>query len=140
MVKRVTDLRTWLPLTERYAATPGGGRPGAWPPWMVPPPSQVQCAAGGEPSREEVPMAIQLACRGQEPLPAEWKDACMHAIYKGRGSRTSVDATWALLSSMNTPPPLTPATSAWTWRSGCMMHINASIEAPQSASTTSAGW
>ena len=24
--------------------------------------------------------------------PVEWKDACMHAVYKRRGSRTSMDA------------------------------------------------
>ena len=35
--------------------------------------------------------AITAAWRSGE-APAEWKDACMHAIYKGRGSRTSMDA------------------------------------------------
>ena len=34
--------------------------------------------------------AIMAVWRSGE-APAEWKDACMHAIYKGRGSHTSMD-------------------------------------------------
>jgi len=46
---------------------------------------------GGPGATTLIHTAITAAWRSGE-APAEWKDACMHAIYKGRGSRTSMDA------------------------------------------------
>ena len=46
---------------------------------------------GGPGATTLIHTAITAAWRSGE-APTEWKDACMHAIYKGRGSRTSMDA------------------------------------------------
>ena len=46
---------------------------------------------GGPGATTLIHTAITAAWRSGEAS-AEWKDACMHAIYKGRGSRTSMDA------------------------------------------------
>ena len=69
----------------------------------------------------------------------------MHVIYKGHGSRTSVDA-YRGITVLNIDAKvyvmLSSDASTWTWRSGCMMHNTASVAAgaPQTASSTYAGW
>ena len=45
---------------------------------------------GGPGATTLIHTAITEAWRSGE-APTEWKDACMHAIYKGHGSRTSMD-------------------------------------------------
>ena len=59
---------------------------------------------------------------------AEWKDACMHAVFKGRGSRTSMDASQSItvLNIDATHTWRTSAACAWTWRSGCIVDSTAS--------------
>ena len=99
---------------------------------------------GGSGATTLIHMAITAVwLAGQAP--AQWVNVCMHAVYKGRGSRTSMEAyrgVTVLNIGAKAYVMLLLRRLAWTWRSSCMMHNTASAVAGASHTSfsTSAGW